>query len=238
MQHNTTQYNTLQVHPSVPVGAIHERRAIWHLLCATHYITLQHPATPCNTVQVHQLCLLEQCMRDAPSCTSFAQHTASHCVMLILQHTATYCIALHHTATPCITLQHTVTHCNTMQHHASHCVTLHHTATPCNTLQHNTPQYNTLQVHPNVSVWIYTGDCNTPKHCNTLQHKKKMRVRAIYGRCTILHLLCATLCNALHHTATHRITLQHTVSPFNALQHNATHCRCTSVCLFEIKYER
>ena len=81
--------------------------------------TLQHTATPCNTLQ----------LKGELQCP---QHTATHCNTL--QHTATHCNTRHcnkpklkgelhcpqssppATATHCNTLQHTATYCNTLQH--------------------------------------------------------------------------------------------------------------------------
>jgi len=76
----------------------------------SHYITLQHIATHCNTLH----CTATYCNTE-PN-----ERRESH---------PSLCNAKHDTATQCNTLQHTTTHCNTLQHTAIHCNTLKHTAT-------------------------------------------------------------------------------------------------------------
>ena len=94
-------------------------------------------------------------------------------------------------AAHCDTLRHIATHCNTLQHTATHYNKLQHTATHCNTAQ-------PLQ-HP-------ATPCNTIQrsatHCNTPEDRHAPTAH----------------CNILQHTA-HYITLQHTATIFNTLQH-------------------
>jgi len=65
------------------------------VLMPLQQITLQHPATHCNTMR----------------------YTATHCNTR--HHTATHCNTLQHTATHCNTPQHTAPRCNTL-HTATH----------------------------------------------------------------------------------------------------------------------
>jgi len=87
--------------------------------CPRLRCTLQHGATPCNTLQ----------------------HTA---ISYNTPHTHTnICTYLHSPRLRCA-LQHTATHCHTLlQHPATRRSTLQHTATNCSTLQH-TARWNTL----------------------------------------------------------------------------------------------
>jgi len=83
---------------------------------ATHYSTLQHTATHCNTMQ----------HAAATHCNTL-QHTVHHTATHTL-----HCNALQHMAAHCNTctaLQHTTAHCSTLQHNATHW----NTATHCNT---------------------------------------------------------------------------------------------------------
>jgi len=110
---------------------------------ATHCVTLQHTAPPCNVLH-----------------HAVATRVAS-CKMLVLQ-----CNALQHTATHCNALQHTATHYNfsdfcplvpsSLRCTAPHYNTLHHTAPHCNTLQHTATHCNTL--HDTNTFFISTSD--------------------------------------------------------------------------------
>jgi len=111
---------------------------------ASHYNTLQHAATHCNTLQY------QPHSKGQELCKWGREVTATYCNTL--EYTATHCNTLQHTATHCMTLEHTATsaafkkatilevrdggNCNTLQH-----TTTQHTATPCNIRQHAAIHY-------------------------------------------------------------------------------------------------
>jgi len=114
---------------------------------ATHYNTLQHTATHCNTLQ--QQTATRWFHKTPRKRYPSSRHTAAHCN----------------------TLQHISAHCSTLQHTAARCSTLQHKATQCNTVQHGATHYNTLQ-HTATHIAPHTAThCNT--HCNALQHTPK-----------------------------------------------------------------
>jgi len=144
-----------------------------HTLHINTYIhTLQHTATPCNTLQ-HP---------STPYNT--------------LQHTATPCNALQHPATHYNTLQHTTTQ-RIPQRHLLYAV---HPATPCNALQHpathyNTPQHTTTQRIPprqllNVDLWRRFLLEKTPK----IQERQKRRLQCIHTHVLDKHVSIQLSC--------------------------------------------
>jgi len=170
--------------------------------------TLQHTATPCNTLQ-----------RTATTHYNTLQHTATHCNAL-QQHTATHCnhagcrivsrydiMSYRDIPHGCRVLQLVVAVCCS----GSQCV-----AVCCNgfgmmsyrailfALQRSATHYNTLQ-HTTTHLHLSSGANNTFMGCKC-------------GQLDCLH------CNKLQHTATH----------CNTPQHTATHCnplKYTSICL-------
>jgi len=154
---------------------------------ATHCRTLQHPATPCNTLHLNPM-------------------------MDVICAYATHCRTLQHTATHCITLPYTSATTSTSFHgcdaciHDTHWNTLQHPAIPYNTLQHTTAHY--IYITSGYDVCIRDTHCNTRQHAathcntlhlkNTLQHTTSM-CKYAKTRCNILQL-SASHCNTLHHT--------------------------------------
>jgi hypothetical protein len=70
---------------------------------------------------------------------------------------------------------------------------------------------------------IYVHDMNHSYVCHaSLQHAATCSERRIMYVSSLLK--CSTLCNTLHHTASHCNTLQHIAIHCNTLQHTATHC--------------
>ena len=218
---------------------------------ASHYNTLQHPITHCNT--------LNTCWVGA----SQKKHPFLWLVDYSLLPTCTWCVwwacACVHVCVvsvreskrwPIHGTRWRVTAgyvqldacCNTLQHPATHCNTLQHTATRVTPwyvqlvsitcvkslfsyvqydLQHTATHCNTLQ--------------HTATHCNILQHIAPHCTKLPYAAphyTTLQHVAnqCNTLqhlithCNALQHTATYHNTLQHPATHCNTLQYNATHC--------------
>ena len=128
---------SLVAHIFLPMIVAHH--CCWRHL-ATH--TLQHPATPCNTLW-HTATLPMIAVHDCRR-----RHTAT------TGNTATPCNT-HTPANACGTCQPSTTRRNTLQHPATPCNTLQHPATPCNTLQHPATPCNTLQ-HPATATHTHT----------------------------------------------------------------------------------
>ena len=103
------------------------------------FITLQHTATHCNTLQ-----------RTATSPRAYRL-----CEFVTLFYTALHCNTLQHTATHCSTLQHTAAHCRTLQNTAAHCRTLQHTAAHCNTMQRTTTLPRACRLRAFVTLFSY-----------------------------------------------------------------------------------
>jgi len=170
---------------------------------------LQHIATTlqqhCNTTAPHRL----GDDKNSWSCNQL-QCTATH-----LQHTATLSNSTH-----CNTLQHTATHCNTLPRSTTNCDTVQHAATHCNSLQHKTLQHTATHYN--------TTQCNTLQH-NTLQHRQRLKLQLTPTHCNTTHYDILQHCNKLQHdTLKHCNKLQHdtlncTATNCNALQHTATH---------------
>ena len=146
---------------------------------ATHYNTMQHTATLCDTLQQDLLHYYKITLQHTAIHCNATQHTATHCNTL--QPTATHCNRTYATNTVLRLLRGTSIHCkilqthhNTLQRTVTHRNTMQHTATLCNALQYTEMHCNTLQ--------------HTAAHCSTLQH-------------TAAH--CSTLQNTATHTATH-----------------------------------
>ena len=112
------------------------------------YLSLQHTATHCNTLQHTEAATIELTFENVYTpktvvTTPFDTLQRPGTQFYTLQRNAKYCKilqhTLQHTAAPCTTLQHTATHCDTLQPAqeglATHCSTLQHTATPWKTLQ-------------------------------------------------------------------------------------------------------
>jgi len=186
---------------------------------ATHYNTLQHTATPCNTENK----ILEVRHVGAHYNRDTAHNTAMN--HNALQHKPTHC----NRQTQILDARHAGAHCNPLQHIATHCKTEaqilmrgigNAVLEKCSTLQDCATHYNTLQ--------------SSAMHCNTLQSTDPDP-----GCETCRHSdwqLTATRCNALQRAATHcntnpdpgfeecRRSLQYAVIRCNTLQHTATHC--------------
>ena len=125
----------------------------------------------------------------------------------------------------------TATHCRTLQHAATRCNTLQHTAAHCNLAY----EY-ALLAHLNCSVMHVS--CCSMLQCNACF---VLQYVAVYCRFRVSECIrvyyaynthSPTICITLQHTATPCNTMQHsnvhmrTHSPkiFATLQHNATHC--------------
>jgi len=126
----------------------------------------------------------------------------------------------------CNTLQHTATHCNTLLYcnimclHAfilphSCCILLQHTATHCNAVQDTATHSNTLQ--RTATYGRTCAHCNRycATHCDKLQRADTL---------TLAMHLTARHCNTLQHTAIHCNTLQHTAPHRTTPHHTAVHC--------------
>jgi hypothetical protein len=134
-----------------------------------------------------------------------------------LQHTATHCNTLQHiinTATHCDTLQHTAARCKCLfscetaiPYNILHCNTLQHTATHCNTLQLSYFRHNRQPIRHNVS------------HCNALQNTAPDSVFPSNFRQNSQSISHE---HQRDTEQTSHITLQHTATPCDTLQHTAS----------------
>jgi len=126
----------------------------------------------------------EQCS----PCYWVAQHTATHCNMLL--HTTTHDTSTHYNAHLKNALFAIGLH-NALRRTATHCNTLQHTATYC-------------KAHLNSALFairLRNILQQTATDCNRLQRSA--------SHCTTLHH-AAPHCTTLHHTAPHSTTLHHT----------------------------
>jgi len=167
-------------------------------LTATHYDSLQHITTHCNTLKTLQYTAIH---------SKTQQHTATHCNTL---HPLIYNLHTTHSNTQ----QHTATHCNILQHTATHCNTLHPTESHYNTLQHTEPHCNTPH--------------HTATHCDTLCIHSSTLYCSVLQRVAVCYsVLQHPLINnpqSLQHTAAHCNTLQHTATHCYTLQQSTAHC--------------
>jgi len=84
----------------------------------THYISVQHTAAHCNTLQHCNTPIV--CDVVCAQATDLRKHAFDETV--VCTHILYYCNTLRHTATHCNTLQHTAIHCNSLQHTATYCI--------------------------------------------------------------------------------------------------------------------
>jgi len=153
----------------------------------------------CSVSQCVAVCALNFCT----NIECLAQRlSSSRCSTL--EHTAAYRSTLQHTATHCNTLQHTATHCNTLQHTAASCPTGVATETLCVARHHNTPNHTATSTTAKSHYSPGTA-AETPQAATTLKHTVIKCIKLFHTHTA--HLAQPKKFLALHHTATHCVTL-------------------------------